>query len=113
MTEKLSVILVLFGAFVNASAAFFVKYGINRYPFLKLYKSGFFLLGFFLYLTSTFIYLVALRGGELSVLYPLVATTYIWSMYFSIKFLGESMDKWKWRALIGIIIGVIFIGLGA
>jgi undecaprenyl phosphate-alpha-L-ara4N flippase subunit ArnE len=113
MTEPLSIVLVLFGAIVNASAAFFVKKGIDHFPLLKLYKSNFFLFGFFLYLSSIFIYLVALRGGELSVLYPLVSTTYIWSMFFSVRYLDEKMNKWKWRALIGIIIGVIFIGFGS
>jgi len=113
MTELLSIGLVLFGAIVNASAAFFIKIGVDNFSLFKLYKSNFFLLGFFLYLASTFIYLIALRGGELSVLYPLVSTTYIWSMFLSVKYLEEKMNKWKWLSLFGIIVGAIFIGLGA
>ena len=61
---------------------------------------------------ATVLFVPALKFGELSVLYPLVATTYIWTSLFSIKFLGEKMNFWKWLGILVILIGVMFIGIG-
>ena len=69
--------------------------------------------GFALYGVGTILFIPALKGGELSVLYPLVALTYIWVSLFSKKFLKEEMNKFKWLGVLVIIIGVTFIGIGA
>ncbi len=65
-----------------------------------------------LYGFSTLMFIPALKFGELSVLYPLVATTYIWTSLFAIKFLGEKMNFLKWLGVLVILIGVSFIGVG-
>ena len=36
-----------------------------------------------------------LKGGDLSILYPFVALTYIWVSLLSVKFLGEKMNLIK------------------
>ena len=69
--------------------------------------------GVALYAIATIMFIPALRGGELSVLYPFVALVYIWVSFLSIKFLGEKMNKLKWIGIALIIIGVTFIGLGS
>jgi len=69
--------------------------------------------GYALYGIGTILFIPALRGGELSVLYPFVALTYIWVSIWSIKFLKEKMTKLKWAGIALIILGVIFIGLGS
>lgn len=62
---------------------------------------------------GTIIYIPALKGGDLSVLYPFVAFSYIWVSLLSVKFLGEKMNKFKWMGIGLIIIGVSFIGIGS
>lgn len=69
--------------------------------------------GVALYAVGTILFIPALRGGELSVLYPFVALTYVWVSLLSVKFLGEKMNKLKWLGIALIIIGVSFIGLGS
>jgi multidrug transporter EmrE-like cation transporter len=69
--------------------------------------------GISLYGISTVIFILALRGGQLSVLYPLVSLGYIWVSLLSIKYLGEKMNLLKWCGILCIIIGVSFIGLGS
>ena len=69
--------------------------------------------GVILYALGTIIFIPALKGGELSVLYPFVALGYIWVSLLSVKFLGEKMNKFKWIGIALIIIGVSFIGLGS
>ena len=66
-----------------------------------------------LYAIGTIMFIPALKGGELSVLYPFVALTYIWVSLLSVKFLGEKMNKYKWIGISLIIIGVAFIGFGS
>ncbi|MBI3026969.1 EamA family transporter [Candidatus Woesearchaeota archaeon] len=69
--------------------------------------------GVALYATGTLLFIPALKGGDLSVLYPLVSVAYIWVSLLSVKFLGEKMNKVKWLGIILIIIGVAFIGIGS
>ena len=69
--------------------------------------------GVALYGIGTVLFIPALKGGELSVLYPFVALAYIWVSLLSVKFLGERMNKLKWIGIALIIIGVTFIGLGS
>ena len=66
-----------------------------------------------LYAIGTLLFIPALKGGELSVLYPFVALAYIWVSLLSVKFLGEKMNKLKWAGIALIIIGVSLIGIGS
>ena len=68
--------------------------------------------GVALYAVSTIMFIPALKGGDLSVLYPFVSLVYVWVSLLSIKFLGERMNKLKWLGVSLIIVGVSFIGLG-
>ena len=69
--------------------------------------------GVALYAIGTLLFIPALRGGDLSVLYPFVSLSYIWVSILSMKFLGEKMNRLKWLGIFFIIIGVSFIGLGS
>jgi len=69
--------------------------------------------GVSLYAIGTMLFIPALKGGDLSILYPFVALTYIWVSLLSVKFLGEKMNLIKWGGITLIIVGVSFIGLGS
>jgi len=69
--------------------------------------------GVSLYAVGTMIFIPALKGGELSVLYPFVALVYVWVSLLSVKFLNEKMNKAKWIGIVLILLGVTFIGLGS
>jgi drug/metabolite transporter (DMT)-like permease len=56
--------------------------------------------------------LIAFRGGELSVLYPLIALSYVWVAILSKIFLGDMMNPFKWAGIIFIMAGVSLIGIG-
>lgn len=66
-----------------------------------------------LYAIGTILFIPALKGGDLSILYPLVSISYIWVSLLSVKFLGEKMNSIKWSGIALIIIGVSFIGIGS
>ncbi|MBI2659912.1 EamA family transporter [Candidatus Woesearchaeota archaeon] len=69
--------------------------------------------GVALYAIGTLLFIPALKGGDLSVLYPFVSLGYIWVSLLSVKFLGEKMNRFKWAGISLIILGVAFIGLGS
>ena len=106
-------VLLVFATLLSALGAFEIKKAANKYNLFNIWKSKSLYQGLSVYGISTAIYIVILKGEELSVVYPLVSTVYIWTTILSIKYLGEKMDKWKWLGLIGIFIGVTLIGIGS
>lgn len=113
MLNIVAVTLVLLGSFIGAIGTLIIKKGTNAHSFFRLFTSFYLWLGLGLFGCATIVYIIALRQAELSVLYPLVSTTYIWATLFSVKFLGEKMNPWKWAGLTGIIFGVVLIGIGS
>jgi len=78
-----------------------------------IYNNYFLIIGFFVYGLATLLFIPALKGGELSVLYPLVGLVYVWVAVYSMLLLKEKMNFWKWSGIIMILIGVALIGIGA
>jgi len=69
--------------------------------------------GIGLYAIGTTLFIPALKGGDLSILYPFVSLNYVWVSLLSVKFLGEKMNSFKWFGIAAIILGVSFIGIGS
>lgn len=109
-----SITLVLIGSFISSFAPILIKKGTFKLSFhpMKFIKNYKIMAGLFLYVFGTLIYIPALKGGDLSLLYPLVSTSFIWVCLFSVKFLNEKMNSMKWIGISIIIIGIGFIGLG-
>jgi len=57
--------------------------------------------------------ITAFKGGEVSVLYPIVATSYIWVSLMSAYFFGDSLTLLRWAGVFVIITGIVFIGVGS
>lgn len=115
MIELKLIVLVIFAAFLGAIGALFIKISSKHLTLnLKsIITDKNLLFGGIVYLISVIIYLYSLNKGELSVIYPLVSTTYIWTTLFSVKYLNEKINKWKIIGIVVIILGVIFIGIGS
>lgn len=114
-TELWAMGLVILGTLIGAFGPILLKKGSNKFNrnIFKQFTNYYMILGFLLYGISTIIFIPALRGGELSVLYPLVALAYVWVCLLSIKFLNEKMNVLKWIGILLIIFGASFIGLGS
>ena len=70
--------------------------------------------GIVLYFISAMLLIIALRGGDLSVLYPLIATSYVWVSLASPRiFPNDFMNLEKWLGIFFILVGVSFIGIGS
>ena len=114
-TQLWAIGLVILGTIVGAFGPILLKKAsAKRLSKLSSLATNYHLFGgVALYALGTMLFIPALKGGELSVLYPFVAVTYIWVSLLSVKFLGEKMNKLKWMGIILIIIGVTFIGIGS
>ncbi|MDP7180680.1 MAG: hypothetical protein QF824_05415 [Candidatus Woesearchaeota archaeon] len=107
-TKSWAIGLIILCTLLTSSAQIIYKFGIEP---LNIYLIA---LGLAIYSVAAIILIKALKGGELSVLYPLIATSYIWVSIFSpIFFSTDSMNSTKWIGVVVIIIGISFIGLGS
>jgi len=114
-TELWAIGLVLFANIIGSFGAIFLKKASGKLSFKikSIIKNKYLIYGVIMYGLSTIFFIPALKGGELSVLYPFVATVYIWVSLLSVKMLNEKMNKFKWLGILLVIIGVVFIGLGS
>ena len=112
MNELWPVMGMLLVAFLGALGALMFKQGSAKFSFNKsgLIFNKQLLLGLFLYSASVLTFVQTLKGGELTVLYPIGSTTYIWTAFFSIKFLHEKMNIYKYIGMASVIFGVFLIG---
>ncbi len=116
MTTKLwAALLVLFTTLLTSSAQILWKKGsaILEPNIVSILTNYYLLGGFLLYIIGGTLIILSFRGGEVSVLYPIIATSYIWVSLLSIRFLGEVMNLFKWAGISSIILGIILIGYGS
>ena len=69
--------------------------------------------GVSLYLLSSVFFVLGVRQGELSVLYPMVSLGYVWTLFWSRLFFKEPITRMKFFALGFILFGTCLIGAGA
>jgi drug/metabolite transporter (DMT)-like permease len=65
------------------------------------------------YLVSWYFFVLGIRHGELSVLYPMVSLGYIWTLVWARLFFKEAFTRQKFLGLALILLGVFFVGLGS
>ena len=114
-TQLWAVILTLLAAFIGSIGPILLKKAAPSFRLsIKALLTNYYLLaGVFFYGIGTVLFIPALRGGDLSILYPLLSTTYIWVCWLSTKLLHEKMNRLRWGGIALIIIGVSFLGVGA
>ena len=56
--------------------------------------------------------MLSLKGGDVSVIYPVIATSYVWVTIMSYYFFDEVINSFKVYGIIFIVAGVIIVNLG-
>jgi undecaprenyl phosphate-alpha-L-ara4N flippase subunit ArnE len=116
MTTKLWAIglMVLCTAFTSFAQVFY-KMGADKlvFSFMEIITNVPLITGMVLYGLGAIIMIVAFKGGEVSVLYPIVATSYIWVSLLSVYFFNESLNLFKAIGIFVIISGVVLISIGS
>jgi multidrug transporter EmrE-like cation transporter len=112
-TPLSSILLVLFASLIGSFGAVFLKLGAAHmkrgFRHIVNWQMSF---GIFLFLGSSVPFVMGVRHGELSVLYPMVALAYVWALFWSKLFFDEPITKAKLGALAMILAGIICIGVG-
>jgi multidrug transporter EmrE-like cation transporter len=85
--------------------ALILRFFIGMISNLKLF------IGYCLYGVNTFLMALALKGRELSRLYPIIALTYVWVTVLSLFVLNEHMNFFRASGIAFIVAGVSILGL--
>jgi multidrug transporter EmrE-like cation transporter len=110
-----SVLLVFCCTVLGAAAQVFMKMGavqIAKPTPVQILTNVPLLTGYCLYGCSTGLLVLALRKGQLSILYPIISLTYVWVAVLSLLIFNETMNGFKAAGLAVIVFGVAILGMG-
>jgi len=102
---KIILALLMMGFSASIASFFLKKSTAQGLVITKLLQSPCLYLGGFLYVFSALLNIYLLKVLPYSVVVPLGALTYVWTLLISHRFLGERITRYK-------VIGIAFILLG-
>ena len=109
-----SMLLVFAASVIGSFGAVFLKLGAAHVSkSLMSFLNWRLALGVTLFLGSSVFYALGIKGGQLSVLYPMVSLGYIWTLVWSRLFFKEALTKQKFLGLGLILAGVFLVGMGS
>jgi uncharacterized membrane protein len=106
------VFLVFCCTVLGAAAQLLMKIGMSHFtPTIPAIATNYALIaGYALYGINTLLLVLALRDGELSMLYPIISLTFVWVTLLSYTMLGEKPNFYKNVGIAVIVIGVGVLG---
>ena len=110
--------LIVFSTLFTASGQLLFKMGAERLPTNIFDIAGYLadwplVLGLVFYAAAFGMLILALRAGELSVLYPFISLGFVWVTAVSVFFLNEPLTLAKAGGILLIFAGVSCIGWGS
>lgn len=116
MAKKAIPVLVAMGIVVlctlfTSSGKVLWKFGAMKWPLFPAIYLIFF--GFVLHAIAAAVLIYLFKKGEVSILFPVFATNYIWVNIFAYIFFHESFTTLKWAGVACIIAGAIILSRGA
>lgn len=112
-SQRQSIALVFGCTLFGAAAQILIKSGANGLfstsPW-AMFSNPFLVTGYSLYAVSTVMLVLALRDGQLSVLYPIISLTYVWVLLLSVVIFSERLNLFKILGVALIVLGVSFLG---
>ena len=115
MADWKIILLTALAAFIGSIGQLEFKRGADNLQFdIKLLLTNYHLIiAVAVYAVSTVLYVYALSKGQLSILYPIIATSYIWTLMFSKILLNEQISLTGWAGVFFILLGVTLIATQA
>jgi multidrug transporter EmrE-like cation transporter len=120
--QKQRALWLVFGCTIfGAAAQILIKWGANSlapHPgvgelILRIFTVWPLFVGYSFYGVSTILLVLALRHGELSLLYPVIALTFVWVTFLSFLVFHDSMNPLKLLGISIIVGGVAILGRGS
>ena len=111
-TKNIAIILILFTTLLTSAAQLLYKFGASGFnlSFAGIFYNKFFILGTLIYFIAGALAFLSFRNGEVTVIYPILATSYVWVAIFSVYLLGEKVNLFKIMGILTIVGGVSLIG---
>lgn len=110
-TRPWAIIVILLCTIFTSVAQLFYKLASQRLPEIATNWPLF--AGAICYILAAGLMMLAFKGGEVTVLYPLIATSYIWVTLIAAFVFGESIGVFKIAGLVLIFIGITGIALAS
>jgi multidrug transporter EmrE-like cation transporter len=117
--RRRSFVLVVLCTLVGAAAQIFIKSGASTLAqpglmgaVVGMVTNPALFVGYCMYGFNAVLMVLALRDGELSMLYPIIALTYVWVTLLSMWVFHEPMSIFKSLGVTLIITGVGILGRG-
>lgn len=113
-TPASSIFLVILASFIGSFGAVFLKGGAVKLKFdwRTLIYNWRLAAGVMAYLVSSVFFVAGVRHGELTILYPMGALGYLWTLLWSRLFFHEPLTRNKFIGLTMILIGIACLGFG-
>jgi multidrug transporter EmrE-like cation transporter len=116
-TSLTSIVLVFLCTLTGAAAQILMKQGADHTTgagLAGLLTNLPLFLGYCIYGVNTILVVLALRQGHLSVLYPIIALSYVWVTMLSPRYFpGDHLNGFKIAGVFLIVAGVSMIGIGS
>ena len=119
--QRRSFLLVVCCTIIGAAAQVLIKKGAGALgPNASMVQTALAMIltpalfaGYSMYGVSTVLLVLALRHGQLSLLYPVFAMTYVWVTILSVVVFHESMNPFKLAGIAVIVGGIAVLGKGS
>ena len=112
-SKRQAVGLVFICTLLGAAAQVLMKIGgsqLQHFEIARIVTDLPLIAGYTLYGINTMLLMLALRDGELSLLYPIIALTYVWVTLLSVFFFHDQVNLTKTVGIVLIMGGVIVVG---
>jgi drug/metabolite transporter (DMT)-like permease len=113
-TPASSIALVLLGSLIGSYGMVCLKKASKdlHLGILKIINPQL-VLGVTLFMISSVFYVIGIRHGQISVLYPTVSLSYVWALFWAKIAFGEAFTKQKFTGLGLVLLGVVLVQLGS
>ena len=110
--RRTSLLLVFACTILGSAAQLLIKTGMSHFsPHLLALLTNVPLIGGYMLLgINTLMMVLALKNGEMSLLYPIIALTYVWTTLASYTLLHEPSNAYKNLGIATIVLGVAVMG---
>lgn len=110
--KHVAIFLVILATLLTTTGQYFLKIGATKISDIQHIFNTSLIIGLLIYGFAALLLILSLQRGELSLVYPFIALSFIWVTLVSRFFLQEVISFTQWFGIFAIVFGVSFIGFG-
>jgi multidrug transporter EmrE-like cation transporter len=114
-TPLIAIVCVLIASILGAAGQYLFKAGVDKAGegVLSFLLSPWILIGTLCYMSVMFFFTFAFRkGGTVTVLYPIYASTFIWSAFMGWWLYGQAVRPVHVLGMLFLVVGMYLMGIG-